>query len=562
MSECKQGFLIPDYQRPYAWGEDECQQLWDDFLEFAKPGEWGDFDYDKERYFLGSIVTFKNEEGKFEVIDGQQRLTTILLLLRAFHQRYSQSKDERCEEVCRQLNKCLWKVSEEGKPLKGNPKIMSNVVSKEHSGEFEQIITEGEAGEKWESNYAKNYNFFLQKIDRFVGKYLSDNFYLPIRIMNNVTLLLIEADSQLSALRIFSTLNDRGLPLSDADIFKSQFYKFFNEKGRKDEFVERWKQLEERVSEIFASGRGSPMDELFTRYMYFEWARQGIRTNTTKALRDFFSAGNYKLLKDEVTLQNLEKLANFWKQVADQDPEAFSEEVLKRLFVLNYAPNGMWTYICSVYFLTRCDKEGKLNNEEFLAFLRRITALIFSYALTIPGGNALRTPLYPAMNELADEKSKKDVTFENFKFKEKDLRETFKMTKFSNSRAITRTILTWYAFNFQDQKLLELTDNFQLEHIYARNRHKVQPLKKADMLESLGNKSLLERKINISASDYQFEDKRRKYTDEKSGTKIWELREQVASNKDFKYKDIERREMQIVDAFIEFLKQEDLIETA
>ena len=114
------------------------------------------------------------------------------------------------------------------------------------------------------------------------------------------------------------------------------------------------------------------MDELFTRYMYFEWARQGIRTNTTKALRDFFSAGNYKLLKDEVTLQNLEKLANFWKQVVDQDNEAFSEEVLKRLFVLNYAPNGMWTYICSVYFLTRCDKEGKLNNEEFLGNLCEI----------------------------------------------------------------------------------------------------------------------------------------------------------------------------------------------
>jgi len=75
-SDKKSDFLIPDYQRPYAWDESQCQTLWDDIFTFAFP----DNNYQKfeknEEYFLGSIVTFENENNKKEVIDGQQRLTT------------------------------------------------------------------------------------------------------------------------------------------------------------------------------------------------------------------------------------------------------------------------------------------------------------------------------------------------------------------------------------------------------------------------------------------------------------------------------------------------------
>ena len=81
-------FLIPDYQRPYAWEEDECQTLWDDIFSFAFPDNNKDSFKANDEYFLGAIVTYKNDSGQSEVIDGQQRLTTILLLLRAFYDRF------------------------------------------------------------------------------------------------------------------------------------------------------------------------------------------------------------------------------------------------------------------------------------------------------------------------------------------------------------------------------------------------------------------------------------------------------------------------------------------
>ena len=83
----KTDFLIPDYQRPYAWGETECQTLWDDIFVFAIPEDDATNFKKDEEYFLGPIVTFKNESGKQEIIDGQQRLTTLMLLLRAFYER-------------------------------------------------------------------------------------------------------------------------------------------------------------------------------------------------------------------------------------------------------------------------------------------------------------------------------------------------------------------------------------------------------------------------------------------------------------------------------------------
>ena len=71
-SDRKSDFLIPDYQRPYAWGDKECQTLWDDIFTFAFPeNDYTKFDSDNDEYYLGPIVTFKNDLGKIEVIDGQ-----------------------------------------------------------------------------------------------------------------------------------------------------------------------------------------------------------------------------------------------------------------------------------------------------------------------------------------------------------------------------------------------------------------------------------------------------------------------------------------------------------
>lgn len=564
-SDKKSDFLIPDYQRPYAWDEDQCQTLWDDIFSFAFPdNNYQNFNQDDE-YFLGSIVTFKNIDDKLEVIDGQQRLTTLMLLLRAFYVKFKNMQDSNSKRTKEMISKCIWKTNEFGEAALNTLKINSEVATDNDKDEFLDILRNGEVQNEQKSNYANNFRFFQRKIDNFLSEFPSYFPYFPARILGNCILLPIEAESQDSALRIFSTLNDRGLPLSDADIFKAQFYRYYGDKGKKEEFIVNWKELEEIVKSIFHPIKGTEMDELFARYMYYVRAKQGIKSSTTEALRRFYEKDKYTLLKNETTFSELKILARFWNDVLHQNIQRFSEIILKKIFVLTYAPNGMWNYFVSVYFLHNRNNDELLEEEAFEKFLTKIIAFIWTYAVVNPGVNALRTPVYAEMVNLVNNRH---VDFKDFKFNKKSVRVAFENYSFNNGRPITKSMLTWWAFTHLDQKLPNVKSSFEIEHIFSRNRQKNdKTLKNIQNLEALGNKSLLEERINIRASDYRFVDKIKYYQgfsnnrgQKREGTIIQDLVYLSQKHTDFTEKDIEERNNLILDKFLNFLEENGLIE--
>lgn len=557
-------FLIPDYQRPYAWGETECQTLWDDIFSFAIPDEGRtEFDSNSE-YFLGPIVTFKNNASKMEVIDGQQRLTTLMLLLRAFYEKFGHMQDKASVATKQNIEKCIWKTDEFGEPDMSALKIDSEVATDKDKDEFLEILKTGSVKSGQKSRYAANYRFFQSCIDDFLAKYPMYFAYLPTRIMNNCILLPIEAESQDTALRIFSTLNDRGMPLSDSDIFKAQFYKYYSDIGKKDSFIKQWKYLEELTESIFHPLNGTPMDELFTRYMYYIRAKQGIKSSTTEALRKFYEKDSYTLLKKEDIFNDLITLAHFWEDVINQDKDRFSQRILRRLFVLNYAPNGMWTYVVSVFFMENRDSEGLLDEDQFYRFLSKITGFIWTYAVTNPGVNALRTPVYAEMVSIVNNQP---VTFADFKFEADKVQSMFANFTFNNSRPITKSMLAWWAFQDDAQELFPLETVLEIEHIYARNRYdKDKSLTDVKNLETLGNKALLEKRINIRAADYRFEDKVKYYqgfvnsrNQKKEGTRNHELRRLSETLTDFTEKDILERTDAIMAKFLDYLRENGLL---
>lgn len=561
----KADFLIPNFQRPYAWEETECQTLWDDIFDFAFPGnDYTKFDTDSE-YYLGSIVTYKNEDTeKKEIIDGQQRLTTLMLLLRAFYVKFGNMQDEQSKATKENIEKCLWKTNEFGKPDKDALKIDSEVATDNDKDEFLNVLKTGVSDPSQKSHYAENYRFFQKQIDKFLGEFPSYFAYLPNRILNNCILLPIEAENQDAALRIFSTLNNRGKPLSDADIFKAQFYDFYKKQNKISDFIETWKKLEEICDKIFHPISGTPMDELFTRYMYYERAKKGIKDSTTEALRKFYEKDQYSILKSDETFKNLQILANFWLDVLNQNEERFSEKVLRKLFILNYAPNGMWTYFTTVYFLQNKDANGLLEDEAFFNFLNREIGFIWTYAFMNPGVNALRTPVYAEMVNIIQGKP---VTFDSFKFDKTSIENVFNNYKFNNGRPITKSLIAWWAFKENSQKTVPFDTVFEIEHIFATNRQeKEQSLSNDDLLEKLGNKALLEKRINIRASDYRFEDKKKYYIGFKTkngkvkeATVIKELLDLGNNANDFTEKDILARDKNILDSFTTYLGSVNLL---
>ncbi|MBQ9419114.1 MAG: DUF262 domain-containing protein [Synergistaceae bacterium] len=566
LSDKKNSFLIPDYQRPYAWGRSECDTLWNDLFSFAFPdNDYSKFDDVNDEYFLGPVVTFPNSEKKQEVIDGQQRLTTLMLLLRAFYPRFENMQDKRSIATRQNIEQCLWKTSEFDEPDMTSSKLETEVATDEAKQEFSDILQTGATSEKQKSNYAENYRFFQAKIDEFMKDFGSYLAYFPTRIMNNCILLPIEADSSEVAMRIFSTLNDRGKPLSDADIFKSQLYKHYAKADRKDEFIARWKELEEVCQRIYHPITGTPMDEAFTRYMYYERAKQGNKLSTIESLRKFYEKDSYSLLQHDETFDNIVDLAKFWGSVAIQDKARFSDRILRRLFVLNYAPNGMWTYITSVYYIVNRDKNGLLDEEKFRAFLHKITAFIWGYSFLRPGLNALRTPLFAEMVNIF---KGEEVTFSEYKLPLDQLTSAINNYVFTNNRPITKSMLAWWASNDKAQDLLEITQPFQIEHIYPKKRLDLENnFSDKRNLESLGNKVLLEARINIGASDYKFADKIKYYEGFKNSrgqsigkTNINELRSISQQFSDFRESEIVQRKALMIQKFIEYLRRNDLIE--
>lgn len=562
LSDKKADFLIPDYQRPYAWNEEQCQTLWDDIFLFSFPdNNYEAFD-DNEEYFLGSIVTYKNEKGKSEVIDGQQRLTTLMLVLRAFYDKFSNMQDRNSILTRDRIEKCIWKTDTFGTADKSTLKIDSEVATDNDKEEFIEILRSGVVKQGSKSQYVLNYQFFQKRINDFLQGFPSFFPYLPARILGNCILLPIEAESQDTALRIFSTLNDRGLPLSDADIFKAQFYKYYGTLNKKDEFIVEWKKLEEIASAVFRPVTGTPMDELFARYMYFLRAKEGNKSSTTEALRKFYERNKYQYLKQPKTIDDLKSLALFWESIADQDSTRFSDGVLKKLFVLNYAPNGMWQHITSVYFLQHRKNDGTLEDTKFQRFLDRITAFIFAYAITNPGVNALRTPVYDEMVNIVNGS---EATFSKYKFNMIQARSFVENYAFTNQRSVTRSVITWYAYTFPEQQLLDTNEIYHLEHIYPRKRQEMdRGLKNEENIDSLGNKVLLESSINIRASDYRFEDKKKIYSGEqrrgtyKDPSKIHEITELIGYE-EFEEKQIVDRNTSIINKFFGFLQREELI---
>lgn len=138
---------------------------------------------------------------------------------------------------------------------------------------------------------------------------------------------------------------------------------------------------------------------------------------------------------------------------------------------------------------------------------------------------------------------------------------------FNNARPITKAMIAWWTYQNDKQPLLSLETTFEIEHIYARNRNeKENSLTDSRNVESLGNKALLEKRINIRASDYRFADKKKYYEgftnskgQVKEGTGVVELLDLTATSADFTEKDIIDRYKKMIDCFINYLQKNGLL---
>ena len=537
-------FLIPEYQRPYSWTSDQIDTLFNDIWEFTC-NEGGT---DKEgTYFLGSIVSYENDRGEQEIIDGQQRITSIFLLLRAIYTKLNgvEEKTEEAKNFINKIEPLIWSTNKlTGKVDYSSILLNSKVISETENETLKNILESGEIDKESEDNYSKNYNQILKLIEEKSVENALMIYQFIYALLNQVIILPITADSQETALTIFSTLNDRGLPLSDADIFKAKIYNHLKSKEEKEEFIEKWKELEEDTQDISES-----IQQLFYYYMFYLRALENDRNSTTPGLRKYYSANKFKKLLEADILDDLRKILNIWKVIDDYsknriENESWSEnkDILKVLDILTSYPNEFWKYPVIVYYLSHKDK--KEFEIKFLKFLRKLYVELLKKYIEIPTINAVN------ILKLNAEIINSDKPVFDFKaLPEDEIKEKIK----TPHRNAVRMLLKTLTYDIQDN-LLE--KKWEIEHILPvkwENNYDLRENEKVakEKIEHLGNKTPFEKKLNIIATNNYFSKKKILYLN--SEIKMTKEIGELKSNK-WDLDDIIERDIRMTDKIISILK--------
>lgn len=530
----KERFIIPEYQRPYAWTDEEVQTLFDDLVE-----------YTQERidspYFLGTIVSYTNDDKEQEIIDGQQRITTLCLLLRAIYTKIEKMghTDER-DNFIRQIEPALWQTNElTGKANRNQSLLESRVFESEYNAILTNILEAGTTEKSAKDNYSKNYSLCQELIDEY-AKDEPLTFYSFINnILNKAIVLPIKADSQDTALTIFSTLNDRGLPLSDADIFKAKIYNSIKDSKARNEFIEKWQEIS--TSAEYAD---ESIQKLFYYYMFYLRALENDRKTTTPGLRKYYSSNGFYRLFEPNLMDNLNSILNFWSVVNNHEEiegESWSSnfEILKLLDMLSSYPNEFWKYPVVNYYLKH--KESIDFEENFLNFLKWLFVNLCSRYIVTPTVNAVKQNILNLNAEIINNEKPR------IEFRAVDKNEIKEELK-NPHRNVVRMLLKLLAYDNENQKEL-LPDKWEIEHILPKKWQEsyfpnTSEEEVDNTIEHLGNKVPFEKRLNIVASNGYFTKKKESY--KKSNISI--VQELSKSHlTDWKLEQIRERDIRISD---------------
>lgn len=144
-------FIIPEYQRPYAWTDEQIQTLFKDLAEYTENDT-------ESTYFLGTIVSYENGSGEQEIIDGQQRITSLFLLLRALYSKLnSMTETKEVANFKGQIESALWEQDELTAEVNFERALIeSRVISDEGNKIFGQILVSGTTEETAKDNYSQS----------------------------------------------------------------------------------------------------------------------------------------------------------------------------------------------------------------------------------------------------------------------------------------------------------------------------------------------------------------------------------------------------------------------
>jgi hypothetical protein len=487
-------YIIPDFQRRYSWEREQCETLWSDFAEFHEENSGGS---SEEKYFLGNIVIHAVEGGKYAVIDGQQRLTTLLLLIKALHTRAG---------TVDALGGCLRIKDKLTDKLTEELRVHSEVIDSD-ADMLKKIIFD-ELEDTDTGNLAQNFRFYIDKIDEWRQEHGGDsgkfNAFI-LTLLDKVVLLPIECGSEDDALTIFETINNRGMSLSDADIFKAKLYHFVP-KEKQTAFIEVWNRFE------------NP-DRLFRILMHILRADKKD-TGKEIGLRAYFKSPENPLADWERIMSSLKKIHSVDKR---WDTSGNWGAVHSLWGILGTYPNQYWNYPMYVFlhkYGGYSDREGfSLPEGHHDALEKLLTAMVQYYFLKGVVHNAVNTVRDTTFKACAEIAGGGDYLAEfaaNVSASERSALSTKLQGNQLGRYSRGLVLLSAYLNPDQDKEKFGelLQERYDIEHILPREWNHYDGWNEQthkEHLNYLGNLMPLERAKNIKAQNEYLRKKKEFY---------------------------------------------------
>ncbi|GAB0030257.1 DUF262 domain-containing protein [Helicobacter pylori] len=526
-------YQIPIYQRPYQWTEENCEKLLDDLFE--------NYEYHKkDDYFCGSLVLIMIEKDSetnaetYDIVDGQQRLSTFILLAKVLATLYHNHKD--LDTTCRgYLEGSLGDTDGKKRERLDFDPIGSNAKK-----DFQDALkffddlnaSKGEdrksnGSSKSKNNYLKNAIFLKDYLEK---KEIKDINAFIRWLYLKVIFIKTTCPNISMALRIFSVLNARGLPLHAIDIFKAELLKKLANKKDQEEFVFRWNALRQKCSENESKfpKRKENKREKNAAEILFSWYLTYLNPVTgAKSMEERLADQFEKLNKPPLEyLKGIEDLYNAYCKVLEmQDWHAH---------LLSYLASDFWRIIlCTSILHHYSDQDIETLKELLVKF----------YYQDWVAGQTKSTRSQTCCNIINALKEKKSVdntaSIVKEYFKDKNITQRFKenlqdsnlYTKFyfingksGKKNSWLKPILILVEYFMSDNAnptYIKMDNDLHVERILPQNPNpSSQWIKDFSEEErelythSLANLTLLGGKKNTKASNLDFKDKKKIYMGE------------------------------------------------
>lgn len=534
-------FTIPEYQRPYSWEISHCDKLWQDITDYIDSDS-------KDRYFFGTIIiNCQKDDTVFSLIDGQQRTTTFLLLLKALLIRINvaigrTAQDEESENLCRGLKErrrkimgILYKVEpdyitdkpeiDSDRKICNENQILNNYsINELYKNELNTILSSVEYAEAESrvykiprkqkdnkyTNFFRNFKFFYERATELSDSQLNK---FAKTLTDNCEVIEIKSWQVEQAITMFNSLNSDGLPLYDADIISAKLYAVAEKKNIGKEYVALWKELIELIDELKQNNIAS-IDSIFMQQMYYERAKNnnheiitetGAINVTTPGLRRYFTEINSKILDDPIGLcVQMINLAKIWKRVS-------TYPIIQILLKFN---DNAKLFLASYFHRFNSDE----ISEESIAIIATCLLRVFTVLELVDIGyssSAFKTFLFREEVKMADVGCSVDEIGKDFNkhISEKWQPDEIKKYLMEYDKNIL-VYLNEYLFAKEKGLPFSLGTKYDIEHIMPVSGANLDVIRRDAQIDSkeefyntvnkLGNKIVLEEKINRSIGNEWF----------------------------------------------------------